>query len=338
MSKTKVAINIVTWNSEKYLPFCLESIFKQTYQDFSILVIDNASTDNTVKFIQNNYPEIKIVKNRKNLGFAKAHNQAIAWTDSDYVLCLNPDVILEENFLEGIVKFMDEYPLIGAVSGKLLSWDFDSQSLLTKPKKSDRLDSTGLAILKSHQAIDRAQGEIDSQKFSEIKEIFGPSGAAPVYRREALEDIKLMGEYFDEDFFIYKEDIDLAYRLRLRGWFSYFFPQSIAYHQRRAKIQEKGTLATIKNRSLKSEFVNYHSYKNHLYTLIKNEFLVNIFLYFPWIFWYEFKKLIYLICCERKTLMAWREIIKKLRKMLYKRFEIFKRKKIKAKDLRKWIE
>jgi len=327
MSTPKLTINLVTFNGQKYLPYCLESIRNQTFKDFSVLVIDNDSHDNTVNFIKQYYPSVRVVENKKNLGFAKAHNQGIHWTKSEYVLCLNQDIFLEQDFLKKAIDFLDTHPNVGSISGKLLRWNFKNKT------RTNLIDTIGLKIFKNHRVIDEKQGVRDNEEFNAPREIFGPSGAAPIYRRTALENIKLNNEYFDEDFFIYKEDVDLAYRLRIGGWKSFNVPQAIGYHDR--SITKKGNV--IANRTLKSQFANYYSYRNHLFVLAKNEYLINLIIYFPYIFWYEFKKFIYLLLFERKTLVRGLDFFKKLCKMFSKRKIIRQNRKISAKELRKWI-
>ncbi|MDD4606799.1 MAG: glycosyltransferase family 2 protein [Patescibacteria group bacterium] len=335
MSTTKVAISLVTWNAVKYLPWCLDSVLNQTFKDYEILIIDNASTDGTVDFIRQNYPNLKVVVNKNNLGFSQAHNQAIHWTESQYVLCLNQDVILEPDFLQQAIDFLDHNSKIGSLTGKLLTWNFDESSILPKITKSGKLDSAGLVIHKNHQIVDIGQGRRDGEQFKTGQEIFGVSGAAPIYRRQALNDVKYKNEYFDENFFMYKEDVDLAYRLRWYGWSAAYWPAVVAYHQRGAQGKENFK-STHQHRSVKSDFVNYHSYKNHWYVLIKNETLNNIFVHLPHIFWYEFKKFIYLILFEKQTLKSFKEIKKYWRLMLNKRHYILKNKKVESKEIRQW--
>jgi len=122
MDLPKVTIQIVTWNSMKYLPTCLKAIFDQSYKDFQVLVIDNNSMDETVDFIRKNYPEVAIFQNKKNMGFAKANNQGIKLLHSPYVLLCNPDIILEPDWLEKIMTNIEsgEYSNIGSFGGKLL--------------------------------------------------------------------------------------------------------------------------------------------------------------------------------------------------------------------------
>lgn len=351
-----ISIHLVTWNGLKYLKACLDSVFNQNFRDFSLLVIDNESQDGTVDFIKRNYPQVQVVVNKENLGFAQAHNQAIELTEgrlgqagrlrqlpqptleagSKYILVLNQDVILNPDFLKVAIKFMETGPRTAASGGKLLRWDFEGLKNLTK---SDIIDSVGLKIFKSHRVVDRGSGEKDKGQYEEIKEVFGISGAVLLLRREALEDIKLNGEYFDPDFFSYKEDVDLACRLRLQGWEAWYLPQAVAYHHRSASAESRdSSKALISHRQKKSSFINYHSYKNHLFFLIKNVSFHTLFWYFPYIFWYEAKKLIYLIFFERATLKALVIFFKKLPKMLDKRRLIMRKRKVKAKEIERWLE
>lgn len=322
-----ISINIVTWQAEKYLPWLLKSIYDQTFNDYSILVTDNNSSDSTVSYLKEYYPQVKVIKNKNNIGFAKAHNQAIHWTRSKYILCLNQDVVIDKYFLENCFDYMEKNERLSALTGKIYQWDM----LNSQPTKI--IDSTGLKIFKNHKVIDRGHGEIDSGQFDKAEEIFGVSGACPFFRRALLEKIKINYEYFDETFFSYKEDVDLAFRLQLAGFTSFYLPEAIAYHDRTTSKKNN----KIKLFQRKNSFVNYHSYKNHLMVLSKNEFMKNMLKYFPLIFFFELKKFFYLLIFETKTLRALKElfrllpIILKKRKFIKNNITI-----IKPKDLNKW--
>ena len=219
----KVQVQIVTWNSLRYMVDCLESLMRQTFRDFSVLVIDNASEDGTVEFIRSYYPEVSILQNFKNFGFSKANNQGIAFAKSDYVLVMNPDVILTDEFLEKLVSFADQYQNGGSYGGKILkifseAVDQNEVEGLREVVKSNIFDSTGLQIFKSRRAVNRGEGQKDQGQYDKTQEVFGLSGACVLYRLAALQDTMIRNEYFDQDFFTYKEDIDLAWRLRLYGW------------------------------------------------------------------------------------------------------------------------
>ncbi len=339
LEKTKLAVSLATYNAEKYLPFCLKSVAEQTFQDLTFLVIDNGSNDDTVRYFKENYPQIKVVEYKKNIGFAQAHNQAISWTRSDYICLLNQDTILEPDFFSRAIEFLDEHSDAASLTGKLLIWDFYNH------QKTNTIDSLGLKILKSHRVLERHQREEDLGQFKETTEVFGVSGALPIYRRSALEAVKLKSttghdEYFDELFFSYKEDIDLAWRLRLAGFKAFYLPTAVAYHDRTViGPNSLSDQAIVKARKQRDKAVKMYSYKNHLLTLIKNEFLINFLKYFWPIFWYEFKKLVYITLFEQSTLRGLKLFFKQKKQSLTKRKYIIKNvRKVNAKEMAKWYE
>jgi GT2 family glycosyltransferase len=338
--KTKVQIQIVTWNSLKFLPDCLSSIFSQTYKNFNVLVIDNASNDGTIDFLLKNYPEVKIFRNNKNLGFATAHNQGIKLLkdnqEIEYILVINPDIILEPDFLKRLLSKMEEDKKIGAISGKIFKI-YTVEPELNEKIKTKIIDSTGLKISRSRKVFDRAEGELDKGEYDKEEEVFGLSAACVLYRLSALKDVKIDDEYFDSDFFAYKEDFDLSYRLRWRGWKLFYFPKAIAYHFRQVSGGKNKIFEIIRRRKERSYFVKYLSYRNHLFTLIKNESFLNFLKDFFWIFFYELGKFFYLLLFEQKTLLALIEVFKKFPKMLKKRRVIMKNRKISSKEIRKWF-
>lgn len=318
----KVCISILTYNSEQNIKNCLKSVFDQIYKDFEVIVVDNNSTDGTVEEVKK-FSQVKIILNEENLGFAQGHNQAIRQSKSKYIFCLNDDVVLEPDYLEKLVNFLDKNSNIASAQGKLLR--------LTKKGKSDIIDSLGLKVFKSHKVVEIASGKKNNQ--FDFKEIFGVSGAAALYRKKSLEQIKFEDEYFDKDFFMYKEDVDLAYRLRWAGWSAWFLSGAIAYHKRTAK-SESG----LKGRKEKPILINRLSYRNHFFVLYKNLSPKIFFWYFPYIFFYEFKKFIYVLLFERKSLRSCKEFFKKLEKMREKRKIIMNNRKVGDKEIYKWFE
>lgn len=280
-------------------------------------MIDNGSSDGTVTKIENELPAFPVparfIKNSKNVGFSAGHNRGFMETEGEFVMVLNQDFILAPDYLERVVSFMDACPEAAAAQGKLYRWDFPSA-------KTGQIDSLGLRVFKNRRVVD-----IDAD--GATTEVFGLSGALPMFRRAALESIRVNGEIFDEDFFMYKEDVDLAYRLRLADLRSFIVGGARAWHDRTAGA----------DRGRKSAFVNYHSYKNHLFALIKNEFCANFWLDFPRIFWYEFRKFMYILLFEWRTLPAVPEFFRLLPKMLGKRKIIKAQRKISSKEIRKWF-
>ena len=350
---SKVSIHLITFNGEKYIPHCLRSLEDQTYKDFSLLIIDNNSQDQTTAIIgeylqPQKHPFLKrvtkVVRNAKNLGFAGAHNQAIHWTKSDYVLLLNQDIILDSAYVEKLADFFDTNKNAACATGILYQWNF-GQLTAHSPVlgKTTRIDSLGLKLFKNHRVVELKDTALLSQsKGKEKIEIFGVSGALPMYKREALEQSKIPTfitkgiayEYFDSDFFAYKEDVDLAYRLALFGHKSYILPNAFAWHDRTAAQNAP----MIKNRKLKSSFINYHSYKNHLYFLQKNVPSALWMRIGYKILFYELAKFFFILFSEPKTIPVLKEVVKNIVKMNKKRRYVQKKAGNDAwKNIRPWI-
>ena len=236
-----VSVAIVNWNGEKYLYKCIKSLLEQNYKNIEVIIIDNDSTDNSVKIIEDNFKDNVILFKNKNTGYAGGANKGIELSKGDYVIIANPDIVFGENYIENCIKKFEDDCTIGAVTGKLLKYDFDND------KKLNVIDSVGIAFNHYRQGIDIGQNEVDEGKYEEDKRVFGVCGAAAVFKREALEKIKINDEYFDNDFFAYKEDIDICWRLNLYGFKCYYVHDAIAYHGR-GMNSSKGIINTIKNR------------------------------------------------------------------------------------------
>lgn len=218
----KVSIIIVNFNSDEYLNKCIETILLQTYQEFEVLVIDNSSHDNSSSSIVNN-DKIRIIKNSRNLGFAKAQNQGFKIAQGEYIMPLNFDILLEPTLLEEMIAALEISPDIGSVSPKLFRMNKEFC-------KSTTIDNAGLLLPPSRFPIHRGGGTRDSSKFESGDFVFGAMGATALYRREMLDDIAFNGQYYDENYFMWFEDIDLEWRARLRGWKCIYAPKAVAYH------------------------------------------------------------------------------------------------------------
>ncbi|MFD1776546.1 glycosyltransferase family 2 protein [Paenibacillus rhizophilus] len=266
MTNKTVSVHIVTYNSEADIIDCLKAVQNQDYPVERIIVVDNASSDGTVRSIEAWYESPRgddtlgarggleygcpIIPNKSNTGFAPAHNQAIAASGSNYVLVLNPDVALAPDYVSRLVTRMEADPRIGSATGKLLF-------------KADpgKVDSTGLRMNKARRAFDRGAGE-PAEHWMDSGEVFGVSGAAAMYSRRMIEEISVDGEFFDADFFAYKEDVDVAWRARLLGWKAYYDADAIGYHERGWKAS---------GRSGKPLFIRRVSYINRYKMIFKNE-------------------------------------------------------------------
>ncbi len=342
MKNQLVSVNILAYNGEKIIESCLKSILEQTYPNLEILVVDNASTDTTLEKIKNQkflptgrQVNIRTIENKKNIGFAAGHNIGIRESRGEYILCLNQDVVLDKDFIKYAVEAMEKDEKIGSVQGKLY-------------KKDKILDTTGLLAYKNRRFVNRGQGEKDNGQYdgpstssgreSEIREIFGVDGAAPLYRRKALEDIKINNEYFDEDFYMFKEDVDLAWRMRLYGWKAVYEPRAIGYHLRGAGEKAvKNYINIARQRRKISQFAKFYSFRNQRLMQVKNELPALFFCHFHYIIIKEIAAWIYALLFEGYILKTIFALFKQIPKAWQKRKIIMKRKRIGEKEIRKWF-
>ncbi|MBU1019219.1 MAG: glycosyltransferase family 2 protein [Patescibacteria group bacterium] len=264
--KSLLTVVVIGYNSKKFLPTCLDSLKRQTLfkkNKLDIIYIDNISHDDSPKFVLENYPFAKVFQNHFNFGYAGAANQGIDLSGTPFISIMNPDIILEPDYYEKILKSMKKK--IGSATGKLLKYDFN------KKKKTKTIDTTGLKFHRSTRTTDRGQGEKDKGQYDKKRKIWGVSGACPVYRLEALTDVKQGAEYFDKDFFMYKEDVDLAWRMNRKGWKAAYVPKALGYHGRgTGVVRRKGLLSIFLGRKKMSKFQKKHSFRNHRLMLIKN--------------------------------------------------------------------
>lgn len=348
----RVSVNLVTWNSAKVLPEALGSLKAQTFKDWSLTIVDNASKDGTVDIVRKKMPEATVLRNFKNLGFSHAHNQAIRmsrqkWvlddrkgreSDERYVLVMNPDIIMVPDFLEKLVAYADGKHAIGSFGGKLLKVLHRLEEH-EDPRFTETIDSTGIRIRRNRRITERGAGEQDVGQYDEAGEVFGITGALALYRIEALDSAAYQdGEIFDEDFFAYKEDIDLAWRLRLLGWGAAYTPDAVSYHYRGAGLPEKAKLLkAMKARKGRSAQVNRYSARNHLLLLAKNDDWVNRLMHAPLICGYELMKFLFTAVATPRVIVAYLDIFRFLPKMWRKRAFTMKQRKASASDIRKWI-
>jgi len=241
----KVAISFLCYNnfSAPYLEHFLPSLKEALAHlgcDFFILAGDNSDEsflDN--KKILNNYkdnfgPNFKLVEFSTNLGFASAYNRLIKKADeagAQYFLMLNPDIWLEKDSLKNLIDALISDEEAASAAPKLYYWDFP---LL---KKTQLIDSLGIGLAPGLRFYDLGQGEVDNGRHDNYS-ILGPSGAMALFKMSALQIIKFNNQYFDESFFMYKEDCDLIYRLNKVGYSSILAPKAIAYHHRSATIKK----------------------------------------------------------------------------------------------------
>ncbi len=240
----KIAVVIVNYNGGALLERCLTALVKQTYTPFRTIVVDNASRDGSVDGIEGRHPAVQVIRMPKNIGFAAGNNVGIRPTeDCDWIACLNPDAFPEPDWLEQFVKAMRQAPTRSFFGCKML-----------KAENPDWLDGTGDVYHVSGLAWRRDHGKPVSKDVYSIEEIFGPCAAAALYPRQALLDTG----GFDESYFCYYEDVDLAFRLRLKGYRCWYVPDAVVRHV--------GSAITGR----RSDFSVYHGHRNMVWTYFKN--------------------------------------------------------------------
>ncbi len=334
---SKVAIQLLSWNGLKYLPGCFDSLFKQTYKDFSLYVLDNGSRDGAREWLKKEEQagryKFTLFEQVQNLGFAGGHNILFEQHQATYVLLLNQDIIFEPDLLEKLVRFMDEHPRVGAVGGVLYRWK-------RTPEETPVIDSLGLKLLANGRVIELGQGEGAALVPAIPQEIFGVSGALPLYRRAAFDQLKAeQGEIFDGSFFAYKEDVDLAWRLRLGGWQAWLEPRAIGWHDRTiAGDRALGDLTASKGRKGRHQIARFHSYRNQLVMLLKDTPLEVWRQTWYKIGWYELKKFFYLLVLEPRTWwFAWQEL-PDVSKLLAKRRHVQGNRRVTPREIWTWYQ
>ncbi len=240
-----VSVVIANWNGVRHIRRCLDAVFDQTWAEIEVVVVDNGSTDGSKEIIRRNYPQARLIENPANRGFGVAYNQAIRAAHGPYLLALNADVFLDREFVRLAVVGMERDPGIGTVAGRI--YRDGTQDLM----------NAGVYLRKRLSLVNSAN--VDQEEF-----VFASNGAAPFHRRAMLEDVKVFDEYFDESYFAYQEDIDLAWRAQLRGWRCLYVPEATAHHVGSASVDGKVRLID------KPPFFQRHVLKNRYMTLTKN--------------------------------------------------------------------
>lgn len=220
----KLTIQIVGWNSAAVLGPGLSALENVPSQEATIVYIDNGSSDNSVALVRQLLPSARVIALPKNVGFARAHNLGLTVCATPFVLTHDPDVVIN---WQGIVSLLNRFSdrRVGAVQGKLLR----------VAKRGTRLviDSTGIQLSLALNGVDRGADQVDWNQYSREEELIAVTGACALYRLEAVRSVAYSSEeFFDNDFFSYKEDVDLGWRLRNAGWQVLFVPIDMGKHQR----------------------------------------------------------------------------------------------------------
>lgn len=293
----KISVIIATWNKKDLLTDCLNSLKKQTYKNFEIIIVDNCSKDKTVGFIRKYYPEVKTISLKRNFGFSVAVNKGIRACHSDYIILLNNDTITDKNFVKYLFESLekDKKNKYCGCTAKIV--DYSNRNILASA--GDFMNDVG-------QSFPRGLSE-SVDKFNKTEEVFLITGGASIFRKSVFEKIG----YFDEDYFFSGEDSDWCFRAQLAGHKFLYEPKAIIFHHQKATSK------------IMSKKINYFHFRNMTLTVLKNFPLTLFFkrwrfLNIPLV---HLDTIVYLFFkgCLKEALLADFWIIKNLRQIQKKR-------------------
>ena len=327
--KARLLVSIVTYNSASDLPRCLDSLRRQTFRDYLVAVWDNASTDGTPGMLAERRKDLAgAVLSDANLGYGAGHNRLLARYDSEYILFLNPDTVLADDCLARAVASLDAHPECGSLSPKIRRLAAPPKAGNPAPAGPPVLDSTGIFWTANQRHVDRGSGEEDRGQYDRAEYVFGVTGAAAFYRRSCLEDVAFRGEVWDEDFFLYREDADLAWRAAWRGWKCLYDPAVGAGHVRRVFPHDRRGAGRTANR---------HSVKNRFLLRIKNMPLVTWLRFILPITARDLAVLAYVPFREPSSLPAFWDVVRLLPRFLAKRRAVLGSARAPRRDVEDWF-
>ncbi|SHK24203.1 glycosyltransferase family 2 protein [Tepidibacter formicigenes] len=253
----KISVIIPNYNGRKLLKDCLESLAKQSFKDFEIIIIDNGSSDHSKEFVNKNYPKITFIEMGKNCGFSMAVNHGIKLSKGKYVVLLNNDTIAEENWLKCLLNTIESDEKIFSVSSKMIQ--FNNRDLIDD--SGDSLNILGLAWQLGHG--------FKKEKCNSYKKVFSSCAGAAIYRKDLFEKIG----YFDKKFFAYLEDVDIGYRANIYGYINIYCPYAKIYH-----------IGSATSGTGYSDFKVFLTSRNNTYLIYKNMPILQLLLNSPFLF------------------------------------------------------
>lgn len=333
-----VYLHLLTWNSERFLPDLFASIDEQTYANFTLRIFDNGSTDGTMDYLSKYQSTHVIGRSARNIGFAAGHNKILEFTwakmedaekKNSLIVFVNADIILHKDFVKEIIEAAEQTSS-GIIQPKLYraffsdEYDFETTD---DTVLSDIIDSTGLSLRKGYRFTDRGAGELDEGQFDHIGSPFGACGALFGVKTKALQELVLAEEFFDEDFFSYREDCDIALRAAVLGIQTAFAKDAKAYHHRGLYMPEKSTIFEKRRAAKKrNKYFVAIAQRNQVFLYIKNVPVPELLRELPWILVQDGIRWAYGILLMKDMRREFFESIRLFGKMLNKRRELFSRK------------
>jgi GT2 family glycosyltransferase len=214
---SKVSVIVVNWNGAGLLDACLGALSSQTYKATEIILVDNGSSDASVQHVKRSFPQVKLIELKENTGFTGGNLAGLQVADGEFIALINNDARVETDWIERIVRPMVNDPHIGICASKIL---LDG---------TGRIDSVGDGMTTAAVGFNRGFGAAMNQ-YGVPEPVFGACAAAALYRRRMIDHIG----FFDDDFFLYDEDVDLSFRAQLAGWKCVYVPDAVVYHKANA--------------------------------------------------------------------------------------------------------
>ena len=325
MDAGTVAICIVTHNSQGDLPGCLESVGALRFPHLELVIVDCASTDRSVSVVtESRLSKIPLVHRAlsDNIGFAGGMNEALAQTRAPWVLTLNPDARPHPDYLSHLLESAARYPgdRIGAVAGRLIRPQDGPEAGL--------LDACGMVLSASWRHFDRGSGKPAEGRFTRPDRVFGATGAASLFRRQALDDVAIGGEVFLSEFHSFREDAELCFRLQERDWDVVYEPSALCEHRRRNLPSRRREMPP---------HVNMHSLKNRYLLRLYHQGGLNLLLTGVPTLLRDFSALAYVLLLERSSFAAYRWLWQHRREILDRRQVIRGRRTVEDATLNRWF-
>jgi GT2 family glycosyltransferase len=294
----RLTVAIPTYNGRHLLEGVLASLAEQAFRDYRVVVVDDASSDDTVEWMRAYWPAVELIEHPHNRGVTAALNSGMSAARSELVALLNNDVELHHDCLGELVEALEQHPQAGVACGKLLDYH-----------RRELLDGAGDLYTWGGEANRRGQGERDIGQYEDPQEIFSACGALAVYRRSALEAVGT----FDERLFANYEDVDWCFRAQLAGWSCRYVPTALAYHMGSATLG-KGA----------SDFALYHNWRNAIWVVVKNYPGVALLRHAHELAFVQLRNLA--IAARRRRLSlwlrVWRDVLRGLPAVLRERLQI----------------
>jgi GT2 family glycosyltransferase len=328
-----VTASILLYDSAGDIEGCLAALDAQTRQVDDVIILDNASTDDGLARARAALPGARFVRSPVNLGFAAGQNRAMAFAPADIHLVLNPDARLRHDFVAQALAPFERDPQIGSVSGRLLRFRPEdamgnSHELIEHELPDDVLDSTGMIAHRNRRVTDRGSNRPAAGRYLSPGYVFGPSGAAALYRREMLENAAYEGEIYDESFVSYREDVDLAWRAQLLGWRCEYTPAAVARHRRRVAPGRRALLPAE---------INRNSVRNRWQLVLKNDVAFGLRRDWQRILYRDIQIAGYVVLHERTSLRALSDVARNIPGLWARRNDIMRRRTTNDEEIMTWF-